>query len=115
MLQDSLREIKAEIIQLRDKVDDKPDRKGLENYLNAKLQPNSLENHTKNAELRNIVAHLEKSFNERLQGSQTQLEMFMRQLTGEGKANRKNIVDTSKMQLMESNIEFLFDKLDSIS
>jgi hypothetical protein len=34
---------------------------------------------------------------------------------GEGKGNRKNITDSSKMQLMESNIEFLFEKLDLTS
>jgi hypothetical protein len=49
MLQDNLREIKVEMTLLRDKIDEKPDKKGLENYMNARLQQNSLENHTKNA------------------------------------------------------------------
>jgi hypothetical protein len=41
--------------------------------------------------------------------------MLARQIAGEGKVNRKNTTDNSKIQLMESNIGFLFEKLDSIS
>lgn len=58
---ETLREIRAELSQLRDTLDEKPDRKALDNYLNARLQQLSLETHSKNSEIRGQINHLEKS------------------------------------------------------
>lgn len=43
---------------MRDSLDDKPDRKALDNYLNARLQQLSLEAHAKNTELKGLMGHL---------------------------------------------------------
>jgi len=52
---------------------------------------------------------------DKLQSTQLQIDCISKQLVVENKATRKNTFDNSKIQMMESNIEFLFERLDTLT
>jgi hypothetical protein len=100
-------QLRSEITQLRDMVEAKPDRKGLDNYLNARLQQQNIENQARYQEIRNLVGHLERELRDRVGAVENSMEA-VRQGEGGAKTARKNTVESSKLQMLEENVEILF-------